>query len=170
MVNIMNAQEQDLHLLATLDRSISQAAAASQRNDLAPSRSAFRREKRLWILNAGCRGDDPAKYDPVNRNSATRAQAVCLTCPARRECLLEALLDEAETTYGPWLIRGGFTPKDRRELDGEQRADLIQDLCDSLTRSRKVWDRDLPPASMSPHGSHDTDTDQRKEGHQWRGI
>lgn len=87
---------------------------------------------RTWRDDAACARFDPEDWDPVNAAAARPAQAVCAACPVRRECLLEALTDESRTKYGPWLIRGGFTPKTRRDLTPRQRQDLIRDLTNDL--------------------------------------
>lgn len=84
-----------------------------------------------WIADATCAGEDPALFDPVNRYAAARATAVCATCPVRRACLLDALVEEQDTAYGPWLVRGGMTPKERRDLGRSDRATLLDDLRDS---------------------------------------
>lgn len=81
-----------------------------------------------WIADAACTSEDPGLFDPVNRHVASRATAVCDTCPVRRSCLLDALVEEQDTAYGPWLVRGGMTPKERRDLTRSDRATLVDDL------------------------------------------
>ena len=93
----------------------------------------LRRLELDWISEAACDGADPALFDPVNRHVAARATAVCAACPVRRACLLDALDDEEDTAYGPWLVRGGMTPKERRDLRGPSRAALVADLRGALT-------------------------------------
>lgn len=90
------------------------------------------RTDRRWVGDAACDGADLALFDPVNRHVAARATALCATCPVLRECLLEALEDEDGTAYGPWLVRGGMTPKERRDLVGAARSTLVHDLRDAL--------------------------------------
>lgn len=104
------------------DRPVSPAAAPST----------LRRLELRWLDEAACDGADPAIFDPVNRHVAARATAVCAACPVRRACLLDALEDEEDTAYGPWLVRGGMTPKERRDLRGQARARLVDDLRGSL--------------------------------------
>lgn len=87
---------------------------------------------RTWRDEAACARFDPEDFDPKNSHVARQAQAVCATCPVRRECLIEALAEEATTQFGPWLIRGGLTPKTRRDLTPRQRTDLIRDLTNDL--------------------------------------
>jgi len=95
-------------------------------------RATLRRLELDWVSDAACDGADPALFDPVNRHVAARATAVCAACPVRRACLLDALEDEEDTAYGPWLVRGGMTPKERRDLRGPSRAALVDELRDSL--------------------------------------
>ncbi|WPF81874.1 WhiB family transcriptional regulator [Sanguibacter sp. 4.1] len=95
-------------------------------------RATLRRLELDWVDDAACDGADPALFDPVNRHVAARATAVCAACPVRRACLLDALEDEEDTAYGPWLVRGGMTPKERRDLRGPSRAALVDELRDSL--------------------------------------
>lgn len=99
----------------------------------APAPATLRRLELGWLDDAACDGADPAIFDPVNRHVAARATAVCAACPVRRACLLDALEDEEGTAYGPWLVRGGMTPKERRDLRGPSRAALVDDLRGSLT-------------------------------------
>lgn len=94
--------------------------------------ASLRRLELGWVDDAACDGADPAMFDPVNRHVAARATAVCDACPVRRACLLDALVDEEDTAYGPWLVRGGMTPKERRDLRGPDRARLVEDLRTSL--------------------------------------
>lgn len=95
------------------------------------------RQDRRWARDAACDGADPALFDPVNRHVAERATAVCATCPVRRACLLEALTDEGGTAYGPWLVRGGLTPKARRDLTRHERSALVTRLTDELDLPRR---------------------------------
>lgn len=92
----------------------------------------LRRLELVWLDDAACDGADPALFDPVNRHVAARATAVCADCPVQRACLLDALVDEQDTAYGPWLVRGGMAPKERRDLRGPARARLVDDLRGSL--------------------------------------
>lgn len=85
-----------------------------------------------WRDTAACARFNPEDFDPRNPAVAHQAQQVCATCPVRRECLLDALTEEARTKYGPWLIRGGLTPKTRKNLTRAQRTDLIRELTNEL--------------------------------------
>ena len=95
------------------------------------------RQDRGWARDAACDGADPALFDPVNRHVAERTTAVCATCPVRRACLLEALTDEVDSAYGPWLVRGGLTPKARRELTRHERSALVARLAAELDLPRR---------------------------------
>jgi WhiB family redox-sensing transcriptional regulator len=103
------------------------------------------RPDRSWARAAACDGTDPALFDPVNRHVAERATAVCAACPVRRACLLEALTDESDSAYGPWLVRGGLTPKERRDLSPHERSALVADL-----RVTAVGTRAAPAAVTAP--------------------
>lgn len=104
------------------------------------------RPDRSWARAAACDGTDPALFDPVNRHVAERATAVCATCPVRRACLLEALTDESDSAYGPWLVRGGLTPKERRELSPHERSALVADLSTTAVGTRTT----APAAAIAP--------------------
>lgn len=85
-----------------------------------------------WWHSAACARFDPRSFDPPNVHVARQAKAVCATCPVKRDCLLEALTEENNTKFGPWLIRGGMTPTDRKNLTPRMRTDLIQHLTNDL--------------------------------------
>jgi Transcription factor WhiB/Helix-turn-helix domain len=69
---------------------------------------------RNWRSAAACRDTDPevffptAESGPVYEAQVATAKAVCAGCPARAECLDEAL------TRIPDGIAGGLTPEERR--------------------------------------------------------
>ncbi|HSX31113.1 MAG TPA: WhiB family transcriptional regulator [Candidatus Saccharimonadales bacterium] len=72
-------------------------------------------EDLAWQYNAACRGQDTEGFfipDGTRRAGRTRiekaAQAVCLACGVRFDCLLYALGNGDR--YGVW---GGFTEDDR---------------------------------------------------------
>jgi len=46
------------------------------------------------------------------------AKAICNRCPVKQECLFDALFEENELWHG---IRGGATPKERREMLRQRR-------------------------------------------------
>lgn len=85
-----------------------------------------------WRDDAACAGHDPGLWDPANKHTAVPARRICSNCPALRQCLLEALTEENNTKFGPWLIRGGMTPTDRKNLTPRMRTDLIQHLTNDL--------------------------------------
>lgn len=68
-----------------------------------------------WRDIAACRGEDPELFFPASQNlplrQVAKAKAVCCLCPARAECLEEALA--AGIDAGIW---GGMTEQERREL------------------------------------------------------
>lgn len=70
---------------------------------------------RDWMLDAACRGMDPALFHPVTRGrpSSTRvdqAVAVCARCTVRDRCL-----DYAETTGETRGVWGGLTARQRAD-------------------------------------------------------
>lgn len=87
---------------------------------------------RTWRDDAACVGHNPGLWDPANKHTAAPARRICADCPVRRHCLLEALTEETDTTFGPWLIRGGMPPKDRKKLTPRERQDLIRTLTNEL--------------------------------------
>ncbi|MEP7763866.1 WhiB family transcriptional regulator [Sanguibacter sp. 25GB23B1] len=93
-----------------------------------------------WRDDAICRGLDPELFDAVNRHDGERAKAVCARCPVRRECLLDALTEEATDTFGPWLVRGGMTKTQRRDLPASERRTLVADLTESIRASPRPGD------------------------------
>lgn len=105
------------------------------------------RPDRSWARDAACDGTDPALFDPVNRHAAERATAVCAACPVRRACLLEALTDESDSAYGPWLVRGGLTPKARRDLSPRERSALVADLRATVVGTRTTAPAAAPSAA-----------------------
>lgn len=83
---------------------------------------------RDWVNDAACLGMDPKLWEAANRHIGARAVAVCNTCPVRRACLLDELEHQEQDVRGPWLVRGGMTRKERRELTKTERRALIMAL------------------------------------------
>jgi WhiB family redox-sensing transcriptional regulator len=65
----------------------------------------------VWMLNAKCRGVDPASFFPSDGSGVEAAQHVCATCPVRVECLEYALENRIE--HGVW---GGASERERRRI------------------------------------------------------
>lgn len=63
-----------------------------------------------WASMAACRGKDPDALFVAGR-AQHEAKRVCLDCPVRNSCLIEALENEIE-----WGVWGGMTERERREL------------------------------------------------------
>lgn len=62
-----------------------------------------------WTLAARCRGmQDDLFPDGAGQK---RARSVCMGCPVRCECLVEALDNRIE-----WGVWGGLTERERRQL------------------------------------------------------
>lgn len=70
-----------------------------------------------WTLAARCRGMDDALF-PEGKDQK-RARQVCMGCPVRRTCLVEALDNRIE-----WGVWGGMTERERRQLL-RQRPDVV---------------------------------------------
>ena len=81
-----------------------------------------------WSL-AGCKGSDidsfyPPEYQSLNvservywRDRVADAKATCIECPLREACLDWALKNDE--VFGIW---GGFTARERRRLQRNQRV------------------------------------------------
>ena len=66
-----------------------------------------------WWEDAACLGHDPEMWSGEARNNVERddlilALAICRACPARAECLADALTHREAHT-----IRGGYTATER---------------------------------------------------------
>jgi len=71
-----------------------------------------------WVRDAECRGV------PVNLffTAATEDEALdyCKRCPVRRQCLADALIEEASAPVGRWGVRGGKMAKERQRLQRQR--------------------------------------------------
>jgi WhiB family transcriptional regulator, redox-sensing transcriptional regulator len=94
--------------------------------DLAPAGAVIpllpsRRQAAGWREAALCRREDTDLFFPITSAGppgaeASRAKAVCASCPVRRPCLLYALATGQE--FGIW---GGYDENERRLLRCQQR-------------------------------------------------
>lgn len=66
-----------------------------------------------WRDSALCAQVSPDMWFPDPGASSEAAREICWQCPVREECLFDALFEERELNWG---IRGGLTPKARRDL------------------------------------------------------
>lgn len=62
-----------------------------------------------WVEQARCRGAEDDLFPEGKQQK--RAAAICMGCPVRQECLIEALDNKLE-----WGIWGGLTERERRAL------------------------------------------------------
>lgn len=62
-----------------------------------------------WVELARCRGAEDDLFPEGKQQK--RAAAICMGCPVRTECLIEALDNKLE-----WGIWGGLTERERRAL------------------------------------------------------
>lgn len=62
-----------------------------------------------WVELAKCRGAEDDLFPEGKQQK--RAAAICMGCPVRQECLIEALDNQLE-----WGIWGGLTERERRAL------------------------------------------------------
>ncbi|MFF9197303.1 WhiB family transcriptional regulator [Streptomyces sp. NPDC014779] len=82
-----------------------------------------------WRESAACTGRDPDFMfpDPGNRRATEQAQALCLVCPVRQECLDAVMAAEgsavAASRYG---VFGGLTPLQRERLYSSSRPSYEQ--------------------------------------------
>ena len=65
----------------------------------------------VWMLNAKCRGVNPAEFFPSDGSGVEAAQRMCAECPVRAECLEYAL--ENRIDQGVW---GGASERARRRI------------------------------------------------------
>jgi WhiB family redox-sensing transcriptional regulator len=65
----------------------------------------------VWMLNAKCRGVNPAEFFPSDGSGVEVAQRMCAECPVRAECLEYAL--ENRIDQGVW---GGASERERRRI------------------------------------------------------
>lgn len=78
-----------------------------------------------WRAEAACIGEDPELFfDPRRLDSARR---VCAGCPVRTECLRDALARQDR-----WAVRGGRTPRERRQLPAGPTTAKLASVDDSL--------------------------------------
>ena len=74
-----------------------------------------------WQRYAVCADPDidPDLFFPERGKNATKAKAICTTCPARQACLDAAMAEEADIgwRYG---IRGGLSANERARLAGKR--------------------------------------------------
>lgn len=64
-----------------------------------------------WVAKAVCPQTDAEEFFPEKGENATRAKAVCRTCPVRIDCLDWALTHNE--VFGVW---GGFTARERSRI------------------------------------------------------
>ena len=62
-----------------------------------------------WVELARCRGAEDELFPEGKQQK--RAAAICMGCPVRQDCLIEALDNRLE-----WGIWGGLTERERRAL------------------------------------------------------
>ena len=104
-----------------------------------------------------CRGRDEwtreSGYDGANvgnphaqlleRAATTYAQAVCMACPARRECMETALdFESQEGEIGSYWVWGGYRGYERARVLDDQLPDLVPPA------SRDAWSVDTREAFM----------------------
>ena len=70
---------------------------------------ASKNHRQSWVGEARCRGSEDDLF-PEGKHQK-RAAAVCVGCPVRQDCLIEALDNRLE-----WGIWGGLTERERRAL------------------------------------------------------
>lgn len=75
-------------------------------DNLDPSAAEF-----TWMVDAKCRGVDPADFFPSDGLGVDRARRICEGCTVRAECLEYAL--EFRVEHGVW---GGASERERRRI------------------------------------------------------
>src|ERR1700745_240571 len=86
-----------------------------------------------WTTRAACKGTDPDELF-VQGAAQNRAKLICRGCPARTECLADALDNGIE--FGVW---GGMTERERRAL--LRRRPDVTSWRDLLERARDEYER-----------------------------
>lgn len=84
----------------------------------------FYMEKQPWVNDAACLGMHPdIFFDAIEHADAEvkvecleLAEATCLACGVRKQCLDQAMREEGSAASGRHGYRGGTTPQDRRNL------------------------------------------------------
>lgn len=77
-----------------------------------------------WQADALCAQTDPEIFAPDVYNQATtrEAKAICLRCPARVDCLEDALDEEGNDAIPlRGSVRGGTTPRERHAITQHRR-------------------------------------------------
>ena len=67
------------------------------------------KHQQSWVEQARCRGAEDDLFPEGKQQK--RAAAICMGCPVRQDCLIEALDSRLE-----WGIWGGLTERERRAL------------------------------------------------------
>ena len=71
-----------------------------------------------WMLDARCRGVDPAEFFPSDGVGVDKARKICDQCPVKVECLEYALTYRID--HGVW---GGASERERRRILRRRRVD-----------------------------------------------
>jgi len=80
------------------------------------------RDDATWMLQAHCRGMNPAVFFPTDGAGFEAARRVCVECPVRTECLEYALVNRID--QGAW---GGTSERERRRILRRRRALVARD-------------------------------------------
>lgn len=68
-----------------------------------------------WSLHAACASMDQDIFFEPGKANVRAAKMVCVDCPVRTQCL-DSAVDPRDTQFDlTWAVRGGLTPKERRE-------------------------------------------------------
>lgn len=103
------------------------------------ARSIVLYERPEWWTEAGCRLEDSELFfpeilprsrdNPMIEHGIRKAKHYCVTCPVRKECLLDCLMYEKDTGESQPGIWGGTLSSERRGL-GPEHADILLDRMD----------------------------------------
>ncbi len=75
-------------------------------------------ERPAWMLQAACRGHDPAIFFPERGESIREAVAICNTCPVSTPCLDYSI--DIGAKHGVWA---GLAERRRRPLRRQHRLE-----------------------------------------------
>jgi DNA-directed RNA polymerase specialized sigma24 family protein len=91
---------------------------------------------------------DPNLFHPGTGGTPEPALKVCRRCPVERECLDEAIEEEAGRAGGPFGVRGGLAAKERAPLVRARKKAIGKRESAELQRIRKLAAAGMKPAQI----------------------
>jgi WhiB family redox-sensing transcriptional regulator len=81
------------------------------------------KEEIPWEERASCTDRDPKLFDGEDEYANRTAKTICLQCPVRSNCLIDAMVNEE--LYGIW---GAHTPDEREKYKSDFTAKYSRDM------------------------------------------